>query len=191
MKSTSNSISNSISNDCTFDPVNNSDNCNPSDVSSIISQYPYWIQMYLPETLEVPSQKPDIETINSITASIDILRSEVVKTPIPTVENLEGKMLTGRKLIIEGHLCQQIVYTADLAEQSIHSAHFLVPFSAYIVVPLQYTFTNNGINTTLDSLDIDYEVFSCIENISINVLDSRTFSKNTTFLLYAIPTQSF
>lgn len=181
------SKSNSNSGGCTIESIDITGLCNSADVTDTLTKYPYWIQMYLPETLSIPSQKPDAETINAVNVTISILRNEVVKTPISPEENLEGKILTGRKLIVEGNLCQKIVYTADEPEQSVHSAEFSVPFSAYIVVPKEYTFNS----VVYDSLDINYEVNSCIEDLSVELLDPRTILKRATFLLYAIPKESY
>ncbi|HHN8249672.1 DUF3794 domain-containing protein [Clostridioides difficile] len=181
---------------CNMDLVDVSGLCNTNDVTNVISQYPYWFQMYIPETLNVPTQKPDIEQINSVNVSVDILRTKVVRTPISPVDanndfiaNLEGKVSTGRKLIVEGVLCQKISYTADKETQSVHSAHFYVPFSGYIVIPQEITFNNVTPKITLDSLDIDYQVNACIEDLSISKLDARTILKHITLLLYAVPTQ--
>lgn len=171
--------------------------CDPKDVRGVISQYPYWMQMYVPETLTIPAQKPDMESINSVNISVNIIRSRVIKTPVSNkdasgnfIPNLEGKILTGRKVIIQGELCQKVEYTACNEEQSIHSAHFYVPFSAYIIVPQNVTFTYNGITETIDSLDLDYQINSCIEDLSVRALDDRTLLKQVTLLLYAVPTQS-
>lgn len=182
-------ISKSISNSsgCNIESIDIRGLCKASDVTDTLNKYPYWIQMYLPETLSIPPQKPDAETINAVNITISIIRNEVVKTPISTTGNLEGKTLTGRKLIVEGNLCQKIVYTADEPEQSVHSAEFSVPFSAYIVVPKEYTFNS----VVLDSLDIHYEVNSCIEDLSVELLNPRTFLKRATFLLYAIPKETY
>ncbi|WP_339089509.1 DUF3794 domain-containing protein [Clostridioides difficile] len=181
---------------CNMDLIDVSGLCNTDDVTSVISQYPYWFQMYIPETLNVPPQKPDIEQINSVNVSVNILRTKVVKTPISPLDangdfipNLEGKISTGRKLIIEGELCQKISYTANEETQSVHSAHFYVPFSSYIVVPQEVTFDNVTSPITLDSLDVDYQVNACIEDLSISTLDERTILKHTTLLLYAVPMQ--
>lgn len=165
--------------------------CNASDVTEILNQYPYWMQMYLPETLSIPAQKPDAESLNAVNVSVNILRSEVIRTPssLP-LENLEGKILTGRKLIVEGQLCQLVEYTASDVEQSVHSAHFYVPFSAYIVVPETITFTLADDTTiTLDSLDVDFQVNACIEDLSVQLLDERTILKRVTLLVYAVPSQ--
>lgn len=187
------------SNTCDKELIDVSVSCDTSDVTEELNLYPYWMQMYIPETLSIPPQKPDVETINSINISVNIIRTEVIKTPrsytkgaIPVaVPNLEGKLLSGRKLIIEGELCQKVEYTANLTDQPVHSAHFYVPFSSYIVVPETIEFTNDtAIPTILDSLDVNFEVNSCIEDVSICLINTRTFLKKVTLLLYAIPTQS-
>lgn len=169
--------------------------CNPKDVTNVISIYPYWLQMNISEKLEVPLMKPDIEQINSVNISVDIFRSEVVRVPISPkdsngifIPNLEGKISTGRKLIIEGQLCQKITYTANKEDQPIHSEDFYVPFSSYIVVPKDVSF-DNGI-TTKDSLNVTFQVNACIEDVAIKLLDSRTILKEITLLLYAVPNQS-
>jgi hypothetical protein len=47
--------------------------------------------------------------------------------------NEEGTYLTGRKLIVEGVLRQKVVYTGLVRDQSVHSVHKTVPFTAYII----------------------------------------------------------
>ncbi|MCC0672659.1 DUF3794 domain-containing protein [Clostridioides sp. ES-S-0145-01] len=179
---------------CNMDLIDVSGLCDIDDVTQVISQYPYWFQMYIPETLSIPIQKPDIEQINSVNVSVNILRTKVVKTPVSSLDancdfipNLEGKISTGRKIIVEGELCQKISYTADERSQSVHSAHFYVPFSSYIVIPQKITFNKGTKSMKLDSLDVDYQVNACIEDLSVSLLDARTISKYTTLLLYAIP----
>lgn len=189
----------STSNTCNCDLIDITGICNPDNAILVIKEFPYWKQMYISETLEVPPQKPDMEQINSVDISVSIFRKKVIKTPRsyddsinpPVAEpNLEGKLLSGRKLIIEGQLCQKIVYTANKEEQPVHSAHFYVPFSSYIVVPKEYIFTNaDGSTNTVDSLNINYEVNSCIEDVSICMIDERKLLKQVTLLLYAVPTQ--
>lgn len=174
--------------------INISTQCNISEVSKIISENPYWMQMNIPETLTIPSQKPDAEQINSVNISVDIFRAEVIKVPLSPsngvggfIPNLEGKISTGRKLIIEGQLCQKIGYTADYPEQPYHSADFYVPFSSYIVMPKEVKFADG---TKKDPLYVDFQVNSCIEDVSIKLLDSRTILKHVTMLLYAVPSES-
>lgn len=170
--------------------------CNPQNITGVLQNNPYWKQMYLSESLEIPEQKPDIEQINSVVASVSILRKMVIKTPrsyddsgVTPIEepNLEGKLLTGRKLVIEGQICQQIEYTANEQSQPVHSVEFYVPFSAYIIVPLEINFTVNGQTTSVDSLDINYDVNACLEDIAACNLDERRILKQVTMLLSAVP----
>ena len=122
---------------CRAELIDVSGLCNPADVTDVISQYPYWLQMNVSETLAIPVLKPDAEQINSVNISVDIFRAEVIKVPVSPVDangdyipNLEGKVSTGRKLIIEGQLCQKIVYTANVLDQSIHCRFIKCRFSS-------------------------------------------------------------
>lgn len=161
--------------------------CNAEDITAILNTYPYWMQMSIPETVKIPPLKPDMESINGVNVSVDIARSEVIKTPIGG-PNLEGKSLTGRKIIIEGQVAQQVEYTANDPEQSVHSAHFYVPFSSYIVVPQLISFTQtNGSTILVDSINLQFQVSACVEDVSLEMLDERTIIKHVTLLLYAIP----
>lgn len=183
-------------NTCPSNLVSVSGLCNPDNTTEVIRKYPYWKQMYLSESLEVPAEKPDIEQINSVTTSVNILRKEVIVTPRSymtigqdsvVVPNLEGKRLSGRKLIIEGQLCQMIEYTAALASQPVHSAEFFVPFSSYIVVPEKIVI-NAGMQTTeVDSLDVQFDVNACLEDVTVCAQDARRILKQVTLLLSAVP----
>lgn len=135
-----------------------------------------WTQISVPETLLIPAQKPDIEQLNSVNISVRIVRQKVIETPASDGDNVEGKRLTGRKLIIEGELCQTISYTADVPEQSVHSAQFVVPFSAFIVIPAE------------TALDANFQVNVCVEDVFIQDFTPRQIFKNVTLLLQAIQT---
>lgn len=166
--------------------------CDPSDTTEVIRNYPYWKQMYISESLTIPLAKPEAEHVNAVTMTVSILRKKVIKTPrsyndsgatpVP-LPNLEGRLLTGRKLIVEGQLCQLVEYTATDAPQPVHSVEFYVPFSAYIVVPLNVTVGGN----TVDSLIVDFDVDVCLEDVTACLLDERTILKQVTLLLSAVP----
>ena len=100
---------------CRAELIDISGLCNPADVTDVISQYPYWLQMNVSETLEIPVLKPDVEQINSVNISVDIFRADIIKVPVSPVDangdyvsNLEGKVSTGRKLIIEGNYVKKL-----------------------------------------------------------------------------------
>lgn len=151
---------------------------------------PYWTEISIPETLIIPSQKPSIEQINSVNISANIVKSKVIVTPrCPEADsvfipNYEGRIVTGRKLIVEGQLCQTVTYTADLPAQTVHSVHFVVPFSAYIVIPKYITI---GEETDIDTLGVNFQVNVCVEDLFIKEFLDRCIFKNVTLLLQAVP----
>lgn len=146
-----------------------------------------WVQLFVPEIVDIPEQKPDIETVVSVTSCVDIISQKVIKTPVPTgytttggtfvpgssIANSECTKLTGRKLIVEGIIKQKVVYTADMPEQSLHSACFDVPFSVFIIVPA----------TT--SLAQTFKISPYIEDIFACQLSERSIFKNTTIFIKA------
>lgn len=162
----------------------------PTDITAVIKNAPYWKQMYLTEKVSVPPQKPDIETINSVNVSVEIIRKEVIITPQSTAPNLEGKSLSGRKLIIEGVLSQVINYTALEPTQPVHTFHAYVPFSSFIVVPETIDFGTPSVPDKVDSLNINFEVNACLEDVSVSLHSTREVIKQVTLLLYAVPTRS-
>lgn len=152
--------------------------CNVTD--EVLEVYPYWTQIFIPETLIIPDLKPDIEQINSVKVEVEIIRKKVIITPTSDpIENQEGKILTGRKLIIEGQLCQTVTYTAQVPKQSVHTAHFIVPFSAFIVVPVLFG--------SVDALNVNFRINACVEDVFIKQVCSRQIFKNVTLLLHAQP----
>lgn len=137
-----------------------------------------WTQFFIPEIVDIPEQKPDIESIDTIYSSIEIISQRVVKTPVlsdPTQTNWEGTYLTGKKLVIEGLLKQKVIYTANRSEQPLHSAHFIKPFSVFIII--------DG-DTVLSQA---FKVETCLEDIYSCRLSERSIFKNTTIFIKATP----
>lgn len=146
-----------------------------------------WIQFNIPEIVDIPSQKPDIEDIVSIHSCIQLISQRVVYTPTVTgyrrfdgvyipgnnISNSEGTRLTGKKLIIEGLLKQKIVYTALMENQPLHSASFDVPFSVFIIVDGTVPVTQS------------FNISPYIEDIYTCVLSTRSVFKNTTIFIKA------
>lgn len=132
-----------------------------------------WTEISIPEVLRIPSRKPDIESIEKVLENVKIISKRFVATPDSgTDTNSEGTRLTGQKLVIEGLLNQKIIYTANEPTQSVHSADFCIPFSAFIVV--------EPLTTTQD-----YCVDTCIEDVFVKALNEREIFKNVTLLLSA------
>jgi len=137
-----------------------------------------WTEIQIPEVLCIPPKKPDIEEILSVKVKVDIISQRVVKTPVfleptpmPTpmpIENEEGTKLTGRKLVIEGILRQSFKYTAAVKEQTVHAAHFDIPFSVFVVI-------EEG-----TPLNQKYLIDACIEDVFVCTLNARQIFKNVT-----------
>ena len=139
-----------------------------------------WTQLFVPEVLCVPERKPDIEQLISITSMVEIISQRVVKTPVykvldvdTPIQNQEGIFTTGRKLVIEGVLHQKVVYTAAVESQSVHTAEFDVPFSAFIILEAGTKLTTK------------YAVDACIEDVFVCDLNNRQIFKNVTLFLKA------
>lgn len=146
-----------------------------------------WTEFYLPEIVDVPELKPNIEGILEVRSCIEILSQRVIKTPLvkdttdangdpvlgTEIGNGECTNLTGRKLIIEGLLTQKVIYTAEVDEQTVHSAHFSIPFSTFIIIEPNTVLTQK------------FKITPYIEDIYVCKLSERSIFKNTTIFIKA------
>jgi len=130
-------------------------------------------QLQLQDVMRIPQKKPDIEQITSISVNVEITKTNIITTA--SGQSYEGRVLTGKKLVIEGKINQKLEYVADLVEQSVHASHFFMPFGSYIVL----------------GKDIDcyseFDVTGYIEDVYIKQLDKRSIFKNVLLLLNAVP----
>lgn len=146
-----------------------------------------------------------ITAVLDILAPVDCTQAYV----IVVIPNAEGTCLSGRKLIIEGTLKQKVVYTAEVTTQSVHSAHYEIPFSAFIIpyanfegltyqegievynpanptVPLVVNGFIVGANQDIEpDLCEEFNIDTYIEDVFIYALDPRTIFKNVTVFLRA------
>lgn len=128
-------------------------------------------QLNIEEYLQIPKQKPDIETINSVDGKIDILKCAVIKTGASV--SSEGQKLTNYKLVLQGLLHVVIEYTSCKSNQSVHSAYFNIPFSTFIVLPIDF----------VPGARVDPS--GTIEDIYTKKIDNRRLFNNTTMLITA------
>lgn len=128
-------------------------------------------QLFVDDTFCLPDAKPDIEQIVKVSGELEIRSKKVVKTPKGT--SLEGQLLTGWKLVIEGFVKLKIQYVADEPDQPVHGAHVNIPFSTYIVLPEDF------IQGTPVS------VIGYIEDIFSQQVSRRCIFNNITILLTA------
>lgn len=148
-----------------------------------------WVQFFVPEIVDIPSQKPDVESVSGVHSCIEIISQKVIKTPEvqgytnangefiagENIPNAECTNLTGKKLIIEGLLKQKVIYTALVEDQALHSASFVVPFSVFIIVDKDTPLSQN------------FRITPYIEDIFACQLSERSIFKNTTIFIKASP----
>jgi hypothetical protein len=136
--------------------------CIPSNVDA-------FKQFNVEETVCIPDRKPDIEQVLKVIAKVNITSTRIIRTPIGT--SLEGQILTGWKVIVEGEVEQKVQYVAELPDQPSHVADFIIPFSTFVVLPQDFVV---GTPTTVTPF---------IEDVFVEQLDKRCIFKNITILL--------
>ena len=139
-------------------------NCIPKDATS-------FKQFNVEETVCIPVAKPDIEQIIKIIVESEITSTRSIATPVG--KSLEGQVLTGWKLIVEGRVNQTVQYVADCPDQPSHAAHFSIPFSTFVVLPADFV------------MGTPITVTSFIEDVYAAQIDKRCIFKNITLLLTA------
>lgn len=117
------------------------------------------------DILYIPSQKPDIECIESINVSVYVKNFKIIKT------------IMGSKLVIEGIKKYKVMYTADNCEQSVHSAHFERGFCEFILLDNNYY---SGYSQCVR------DIFIGIEDIIVNNYNCRIVDISTILILCPI-----
>lgn len=121
--------------------------------------------------LVLPESNPEIHQILKISAEVIVSGKKVIRTPIGT--SLEGQILTGFKLVVEGELSVKAEYAAHEEEQPVYAAHFNTPFCTYIVLPKDFI-----IGTPIT-------VTGYIDDITVDMANKRTIYSSVTVLMDA------
>lgn len=136
-----------------------------------LSNLEYFNQLNIDYTLCIPNENPDIDHVLKVWVDTCVVESEVIKTGVG--KSLEGQILTGCKLIVCGDIKLKIEYVSCDAKQSVNSAHVVIPFCQYVVIPKD-TSTNTLINASVR-----------IEDIFSEKLDCKSVYNNITMMLIA------
>jgi len=140
------------------------DNIEINGITSLES-YPDWIhasdsiQFYETDNVCIATQKPPIECIMQASVHVSVCSHKIICTPV------------GKKLLIQGVKYIKIVYVADKPCQSVHTAHFEIPFYTFIVLGC-------------GRYDI-CDIFAAVEDIQIHPIDCKCFSIST--LIFVCP----
>lgn len=127
----------------------------------------YFIQISDTGNLEIPTQKPDVESIFDVIHEIKVTEiSEIlVRNPI------------GKKVLVSGGLTVGIEYISKTVTQRVHFAHWDLVFQALITQE----------NETLLPLDFDlnnYVVHICVEDLKVIKVDDRTVRYSYVLLIW-------
>jgi len=141
---------------------------------------PLWFtQIAIPEIVEIPCVKPDIEELLSIMVEANVISVRLVRTPVD-VTSIEGQHLSGCKLVVELELNQKVKYIADEPTQSVHAAHFRNVFSSiFVVVPCNI----NGVPTETLLEQGKLVISPYIEDIYGEKRGKKEVFKNITLLI--------
>lgn len=111
----------------------------------------------------IPCEKPDIESIEEVKVNICIVKCKTIDT------------ILGKKIILNGIIKIKIIYTANNCEQSLHSAHWDIPFCDFILL-------DNICNCDdLNNLDL----FAGLEDVCINNNDFRYINLSVLYIICA------
>lgn len=117
------------------------------------------------DLLTIPFEKPVIESINEVRVNICIEDTHIINT------------LLGPKLILNCVKNIKVVYTANNAEQSLHSSYWKIPFCDFILF--------NDISYD-DCLSLIKNVFLGIEDICINNCNDKLINISVLYIICPI-----
>lgn len=152
-------------------------------ISDYLPENPiYFKELIVDDILFIPSQKPEIEGLISITSDIEIISSKIICTD--NKKSLEGQNLSGCKLIIEYKVKDLLVYTANRMTQPVHSAHYESNLkSTFVVVPCEIN--NIDIQTLLE--DCKLKIIPYIEDICALKKGDKLVSRCLTLFIDVVP----
>lgn len=132
---------------------------------------PSFKQICIEEYINLPKFKEDIGSIEYINTDVIIKNYHTIKTPV-AISN-EGISLSGNKLIIHGSIEQVIRYCIKDSKNSIHSFEHEMPFSTFIILPIDY------------QLGSKVHIDTSIEHIHYNLVNTRRFFESLNILISA------
>lgn len=138
----------------------------------------YFQEINLVEILELPCDKPDIDSLSSVMIAPKVISSKLITTPIAL--SYEGQNLSGYKLIVQLSLDEKIKYVANQCQRSVHATHFTnVLKSVFVVVPSEV----NGVSVCDLIRTNKYAVTPYVEDIYAVKKDCRTLYKCSIILV--------
>lgn len=155
----------------------------PLGINEYLPEKPlYFKELIIEDTLLIPTQKPKIEGLISITSDIEIISSKIICTE--NKKSLEGQNLSGCKLIIEYRVKDSLVYTAQKITQPVHSAHYESNLkSTFVVIPCEI----NGVDTQTLLENCKLKITPYIEDICAMKKCDKVVNRCITLFIDVIP----
>lgn len=113
--------------------------------------------------ISIPSQKPDMESVNDVKVSLQLKDFKLINT------------ILGPKVLVNIVSKIKVIYTAKNLEQSLHSAHWDISFCDFILLN----------NHCYDTCDIhESNLFLGLEDIYILSADERNMELCLLYIIY-------
>lgn len=148
-------------------------------VSPNIPEYvKYFKETCLVEELVIPFKRPDIESLISVMVDAKVIDYKLIDTPAGM--SYEGQNLSGKKLIVEIGLTQNVKYVSDSETQSIHGfINTDTMKNVFIVIPNEI----NGEKIEDVIRKKKFSVVPYIEDVYAIRKDCRSVTSYITFLV--------
>ena len=127
-------------------------------------------QIIVSDTFEVPEEKPDVERVLKADATAGVT----------------GTRLLANKVVVDGEVRLQVLYTAMEPEQSVHDLHHSIPFSNFLEVPDARPGMNVRVTAEVESVDVRPVVDPAL---SADVIVKLTAYVSETRTLENVPTR--
>ena len=95
----------------------------------------YFTQIVTRQRINIPVEKPDIQQVNTTIINPEIISMKVINTL--RGRSKEGQNLTGKKIVAALKINRKILYTGDIASQSIHGMEEQQYINISVAVPEQ------------------------------------------------------
>lgn len=109
-------------------------------------------QTIVSQVVDIPAEKPGVRSVIDHTETTTVTKTTIVPG----------------KVIVEGTIRLTIVYESTLPDQSVHVAHFTIPFTVFVEVSGAQP--DNTVFTTLTIEDVTFEVLSDGRQLRVRVI---------------------
>ena len=133
-----------------------------------------WNEVIISEVININNSNLTIKDISKIYVSVKILSSKIIDTSESDTPNMFGTKLTGKMLLVNGEICENIVYTSDTLAQSVNCYKIKTFFNTYIMI-----------DKNSDNENDRYCVYPYVEFVSVRFINEKNLSNSVHVFLFA------